>query len=268
MFSACKGCGLAPTRGTLNDHGLCCGCHDKLKCRMCRRYLGPHLYSDGDGTICNACVKKSTERGGSSVYKALRETLKQHVFEGGTTRVWNSSSTRMMKKSDAFFSRRRRHKQVTHLQSELVFIFIFQGSGTYFYKIKFYFILFIYYFKCCVHLYVSGTIRWYVTAEISFSRESIQGDEQTTAKFRTSPEITADVSAYDPKELLLILFINMANFLSVGSGWRFDSVQSLAISLCPFRPTIGAGSFIDTPKFLYKKGVLNIQNLKYEYCFL
>ena len=43
----------------------------------------PYLYSDGDGTICNARVKKSTQRGGSSVYKALRETLEQHIIDGG-----------------------------------------------------------------------------------------------------------------------------------------------------------------------------------------
>ena len=78
----------------------------------------------------------------------------------------------------------------------------------------------------------------------------------------------ADVSTYDPKELLVILFNHVANFLSIGSGWRFDSVQSLAISLCPFRPTIGAGSFIQTPKFLHSKGVLNIQNLKDDFCFV
>ena len=83
MFSACKGCGLAPIRGTSNVHGLCCGCHYKLKCRMCRRRLDPHLYSDSDVTICNACVKKSTQGGGFSVYKALRNTLEQHVFDGG-----------------------------------------------------------------------------------------------------------------------------------------------------------------------------------------
>ena len=106
------------------------------------------------------------------------------------------------------------------------------------------------------------TIRWYVTAEISFVRESIQGDEQTTVTFRTIPEIMADVIAYDPKELLIILFIHVANFLSVGSGWRFDSVRSLAISLCPFRPTIGAGSSIDTPTFLYKKESLTSKILK------
>ena len=107
-----------------------------------------------------------------------------------------------------------------------------------------------------------------MTAEIGFIRESIQGDEQTTATFRTSPEILADVSAYEPKELLVIFFNHVANFLSVGSGWRFDSVQSLAISLCPFRPTIEAGPYIDTPKPLHKEGVLNIKNLKDDFCFL
>ena len=50
---------------------------------MCRRYLSQHLYTDGNGSICNACVKKSTLHGGSSVYKALRDTLEQHVIDGG-----------------------------------------------------------------------------------------------------------------------------------------------------------------------------------------
>ena len=52
----------------------------------------------------------------------------------------------------------------------------------------------------------------------SFIRESIQGDEQITATFRTSPEIMADVTTYDWKELFVILFNHVANFLSVGSG--------------------------------------------------
>ena len=83
MFSACQWCGLIPIHGTLNDHGLRYGCHDKRKCRMCGRYLGPHLYSDGDGSICNACVKKSTQRGGATAYKALRDTIEEHVIDGG-----------------------------------------------------------------------------------------------------------------------------------------------------------------------------------------
>ena len=80
---ACKGCGLIPIHGTLNDHGLGCGCYDKRKCRMCRLYLGPHLYSDGDGSICNACVKKSNQRVGAIAYKALRDTIEEHIIDGG-----------------------------------------------------------------------------------------------------------------------------------------------------------------------------------------
>ena len=83
MFSLCKGCDLISIRGTLNDHGLCCWCHDKRKCRICRRYQGPHLYSDGDGSICNACVKKSTQRGDATAYKARRDTIEEHVIDGG-----------------------------------------------------------------------------------------------------------------------------------------------------------------------------------------
>ena len=48
---------------------------------MCRRYLRPHLYTDG--SICNACINKSTQHGGSSIYKALCDSLEQHVIDGG-----------------------------------------------------------------------------------------------------------------------------------------------------------------------------------------
>ena len=50
---------------------------------MYRRYLGPHLYTDADGSICNTCVKKSTQRGGAIAYKALRDTIEEHVIDGG-----------------------------------------------------------------------------------------------------------------------------------------------------------------------------------------
>ena len=50
---------------------------------MCRRYMGSHLYSDGDGSVCNACVKKSIQRCGTSAYKALRDILEEHVIDGG-----------------------------------------------------------------------------------------------------------------------------------------------------------------------------------------
>ena len=60
----------------------------------------------------------------------------------------------------------------------------------------------------------------------------------------------------------------IAGYVSIESGWQFDSVQSLAINLCPYRPTIGAGSFIETPKSLCHMGVINIQNEHNDYCLL
>ena len=76
----------------------------------------------------------------------------------------------------------------------------------------------------------------------------------------------ADVSAYDPKKLLVILFNHMANFLSVGSAWRFDSVQ-ISDQAVPI-PTDYLGGILHTnAQVLYSKGVLNIQNLKDDYCF-
>ena len=44
--------------------------------------MARYLYSDGDGSICNACVKKSTQRGGATAYKALRDTTEEHVIDG------------------------------------------------------------------------------------------------------------------------------------------------------------------------------------------
>ena len=40
------------------------------------------------------------------------------------------------------------------------------------------------------------------------------------------------------------------------------------MNLCPYRTTIGAGSFIETPKLLCHKGVIDIQNEYDDYCLL
>ena len=82
----------------------------------------------------------------------------------------------------------RRRTHVSYLRCELEFIFTLQESGTWITLTKISF-LFYYILNVVCIFYVFRTIPWYVTAEISFFRESIQGDEQTTAAFRTRPEI-------------------------------------------------------------------------------
>ena len=117
-------------------------------------------------------------------------------------------------------------------------------------------------------MFVCRTIKCYVTDNMKFVRESLQGIEESSASFRTQPDIIADVDSYELQDLLDTLFHLVAGYVSIGSGCQFDSVQSLAINLCPYRPTMGAGSFIETPKSLCHKGIVNIQNEHDDYCLL
>ena len=137
--------------------------------------------------------------------------------------------------------------------------------------------MYYYYYYICTYIifklnsecvFVCRTIKWYVTAHMKFVRESLQGIEKSSSSFRTHPDIISDVDSYEPQDLLDALFNLVAGYVSIGSGWQFESVQSLAINLYPYRPTIGAGSFIETPKSLYNKGVVNIQNEHDDYCLL
>ena len=73
-------------------------------------------------------------------------------------------------------------------------------------------------------MFVCRTIKWYVTAHMKFVRESLQGIEESSASFRTQPDIIADVDSYEPHELLDAIFNLVAGYVSIGSGWQFDSV--------------------------------------------
>ena len=120
----------------LERYSLCC---HKQKCRICRRYLSPNLYSDSHSSISNAYVNKSTQRGGSSVYKALRETLEQHVFDGGDVQSLEFFIDSNDGEIPTHSQVRHRHIQVTYLQALLVFIFTLQEYLGYFNKTNFQF---------------------------------------------------------------------------------------------------------------------------------
>ena len=46
-------------------------------------------------------------------------------------------------------------------------------------------------------MFVCKMIKWYVTAHMKFVRESFQGIEESSASFRTQPNIIADVDSYE-----------------------------------------------------------------------
>ena len=107
-----------------------------------------------------------------------------------------------------------------------------------------------------------------MTAEVTFIRESIEGDEQTTATFRTSPEVMADVTAYDPKELLAI-FIQSRGKFSMSRKWvaiRLGT-ESRDKSL-PVPTNYRCGVLNTNAQVPGQKEVLNIQKFYDDYCFL
>ena len=82
LFSACSGCKLVPIVGTFNHDNMCIGCQHKTRCPKCWRFLPSHLFCDGDGDWCNACIRKSSQTGGVTVYRSLKDILKEHVLDG------------------------------------------------------------------------------------------------------------------------------------------------------------------------------------------
>ena len=83
LFSACLGCKLVPVVGVLNEDNICVGCQHKKRCSKCWRFLPPHLFCDEDGDWCNACIRKSSQTGGATVYQVLKDTLEEQIIDGG-----------------------------------------------------------------------------------------------------------------------------------------------------------------------------------------
>ena len=72
VYASCRVCNIIPCSGLLSNNELCSLCANKQRCITCNRYLGLHLYADGEKR-CHACVRKSTQFGseiGKSIYKS------------------------------------------------------------------------------------------------------------------------------------------------------------------------------------------------------
>ena len=68
---------------------LCSSCVSKQRCINCNRYLGLHLYADGEKR-CHACVRKSAQFGfgvEKYIYKSLGDTVEEHMMTGGDDQV-------------------------------------------------------------------------------------------------------------------------------------------------------------------------------------
>ena len=88
-YGSCRRCNIIPRSGLLSDNELCSSCANKQCCINCNRYLGLHLYADGEKR-CHVCVRKSTQFGSGvekSIYKSLGDIVEEHMVTGGDDQV-------------------------------------------------------------------------------------------------------------------------------------------------------------------------------------
>ena len=104
---------------------------------------------------------------------------------------------------------------------------------------------------------------------MNFLRESAEGENKTTAYFKSEPAILLNSSQIQMQmEEAISRFDELTEaFTNEGSGWKIIGVENLKLCSAIYEP-IGANSYIKTPEWVHrKKATLNIKNDD-DYCFL
>ena len=80
-------------------------------------------------------------------------------------------------------------------------------------------------------------IKWFATIDVQFYRTTADGEiQQTTARFRSSPNVLSDASIIDIDGIVREFMSSTQNFNKRGSNWTVDLVVDFLITLTPYRP--------------------------------
>ena len=111
-------------------------------------------------------------------------------------------------------------------------------------------------------------VKYYVTVDCTMQREvADELDQQTNPRFRSSTEIALNPFEIDVDSIALQISRQAEEFISHGSCWQFTDVTDCTLHVALY-DSIGASSYIVTPKFLQKKrAIVNVQN-KDNKCFM
>src|SRR5688572_31366922 len=105
-------------------------------------------------------------------------------------------------------------------------------------------------------------VKWNLALNVNFLRESIEGENRTTAYFKSEPAILLNSSQIQLQmEEAISRFDELTeSFTNEGSGWKIIGVENLKLCSAIYEP-IGANSHIKTPAWVHrKKATVNIQN--------
>jgi hypothetical protein len=109
------------------------------------------------------------------------------------------------------------------------------------------------------HMFACRAIRWYVSTDMNFFRESEIGIQQTDGRFHTNIETAGDISDVDLGQLQADLEAQLDRFTNLGSGWTLARIMRFTLHIAQFRPLAGS-SYIPTPEFIKnKKAVVNVK---------
>jgi len=112
------------------------------------------------------------------------------------------------------------------------------------------------------------SIKHYATMDVQYYRTTVDGElQQTTARFRTSPNILSDATTIDIDGMVKEFTSAVENFNKRGSNSIVDVVVDFQITLAPYRP-MQSSTFIPTPKEIRNKNaIVNVQNRTDNLCF-
>jgi hypothetical protein len=100
-----------------------------------------------------------------------------------------------------------------------------------------------------------SAIRWYVSMDALFHRQSDAGVQETEGGFRTQVFTALDPADIDFADVQAELDREVERFTNVGSGWNFTAILRFVICIGQYRPLVGS-SFAPTPASLIPKQAL------------
>jgi hypothetical protein len=111
-----------------------------------------------------------------------------------------------------------------------------------------------------------SAIRWYVSMNALFHRQTNIGLQETEGGFRTQVYTVTDPADY--AVVRAELNRDVERFTNVGSGWTLTAILRFVVRIGQYRPLVGS-SFIPTPASLVTKlTLINVYNPNDNMCFV
>lgn len=110
-------------------------------------------------------------------------------------------------------------------------------------------------------------MKFYIIVDVELQRETPDGTQHTTARFRSPLQCIGDIAELDLDTINAALAQQLEDFNENGSGWELAAITSCEIRTAKHRPLVGS-CYIKTPTTIRnKRATVNVRNRDNK-CFL